>query len=512
MPASWAGERITVGERVFFAGLLAGGVERFVRAPSRRAVSDTLKNALVFSSQEGTRGLVYDLIVLGGGPAGYHGAALAGRKGLRTLLVEQNALGGVCLHSGCIPSKTWLQSAKIYAHAQNGAVYGVSAEGLHFDQKRVTARKNKVVRILGAGVKAKLQNANVDVVTAKGIIQGKDDAGFRIKAGADHYTGKNLLIATGSEPIIPPIPGLAAGLAAGTVKTNAEIFDLNHLPASLVVIGGGVIGLEMAAYFNAVGSRVTVIELQDRIGGTLDRELAELLYNNYRKKGVDFKLNTRVTAVDGHRVQFTSPAGDGAVEAEVILLSVGRRPLLSGFGLETLQPQIDHGRLVVDRSGRTSVPGLYAAGDVNGLSMLAHTAYREAEVCIDRMLGGTEEVNYEAIPAVIYTDPEVASVGETAESAARKGLAVQTIKVSMRYSGRYVAEHEGGDGICKLVVARGDRRLLGVHLIAEYASELIYGAGFMIDRKLTTEELGKVVFPHPTVGEIIKEAALQNDG
>ena len=155
-----------------------------------------------------------------------------------------------------------------------------------------------------------------------------------------------------------------------------------------MVIGGGVIGLEMAAYFNAVGSRVTVNELQDRIVGTLDRELAELLYNNYRKKGVDFKLNTRVTAVDGHRVQFTSPAGDGAVEAEVILLSVGRRPLLSGFGLETLQPQIDHGRLVVDRSGRTSVPGLYAAGDVNGLSMLAHTAYREAEVCIDRMLGG----------------------------------------------------------------------------------------------------------------------------
>ncbi|MBA2133061.1 dihydrolipoyl dehydrogenase [Capillibacterium thermochitinicola] len=453
--------------------------------------------------------MVYDLIVLGGGPAGYHGAALAGRKGLRTLLIEERALGGVCLHNGCIPSKTWLQSAKLFAHVQNGAVYGVKADGLHFDQQVVTARKNKVVRILSAGVKTKLQNANVEVVTAKGEIQGKDEDGFRIKAGADNYKGKNLLLATGSVPVIPPIPGLKEGLAAGTVKTNAEIFDLNHLPASLVVIGGGVIGLEMAAYFSAAGSKVTVIELLDRIGGEIDREIAGILYDNYRKKGVDFKLNTRVTAVDGSRVQFTSPTGDGAVEAELVLLSAGRRPLLSGFGLETLQPHMEQGRLVVDRAGRTSVPGLYAAGDVNGRSMLAHTAYREAEVCIDRILGGTEEVNYEAIPAVIYTDPEVASVGETAESAARKGLAVQTVKVSMRYSGRYVAEHEGGDGICKLVVNRGDRRLLGVHLIAEYASELIYGAGLMIDRELRIDEIEKIVFPHPTVSEIIKEAALQ---
>ncbi len=453
--------------------------------------------------------MVYDVIVLGGGPAGYHGATLAGKKGLQTLLVEAKELGGVCLHSGCIPSKTWLQSAKIFAHAQNGAAYGIKAEGLSFDQRRVTARKNKVVRILNAGVKTKLQNANVQVVTAKGAILGNNSTGFQVKAGSEYYTGKNLLLATGSVPVIPPIPGLAAGLEAGTVKTNAEIFDLDHIPASLVVIGGGVIGLEMAAYFSAVGCKVTVIEMQDRIGGEIDREIAGILHDNYRKKGVDFKLNTQVTAVDGPRVRFTSPAGEGEVEAEVVLLSVGRQPLLSGFGLENLQPQMDHGRLVVDRSGRTSVPGLYAAGDVIGRSMLAHTAYREAEVCIDRILGGTEEVNYEAIPAVIYTDPEVASVGETAESAARKGLDVQTVKVSMRYSGRYVAEHEGGDGICKLIVAHGDRRLLGVHLITEYASELIYGASLMIDRKLTIEEIGKVVFPHPTISEIIKEAALQ---
>ncbi|NLY90709.1 MAG: dihydrolipoyl dehydrogenase [Firmicutes bacterium] len=450
--------------------------------------------------------MVYDLIVIGGGPAGYHGANLAGKNGLKVLLIEKTALGGVCLNTGCIPSKTWLHAAKIYAEAKNGAAYGVRTEGISLDQERVTARKNKVVKILAAGIRNQLQKNNVQVVAAQGDIIGRDETGFMVKAGEDYYSGKNLLIATGSVPIIPPIPGLETALREGMVLTNEEIFNLSRVPASLVVIGGGVIGLEMAAYFNAAGSKVTVIELRDRIGGEIDPEIAAVLLGNYRKKGVDFRLNARVTAVERKRVKFIAGDGEEEVEAEQVLLSVGRRPFLSGFGLENLNPVLEKGRLLVDRSGRTSVPGLYAAGDVNGRSMLAHTAYREAEVCVGRILGRTEEVNYEAIPAVIYTSPEVASVGESAESAARKGLAVETVTISMRYSGRYLAEHEGGDGLCKLVFTRPEQRLIGVHLISEYASELIYGAGMMIDRKMQAEEIKKVVFPHPTIGEIIKEA------
>lgn len=450
--------------------------------------------------------MLYDLIVLGGGPAGYHGAMMAGKKGLQTLLVEKSALGGVCLNTGCIPSKAWLQSAKIYAHAQNGAAYGVHAQQLSFDQRRVNARKNKVVKILTAGVKSQLEKYKVTVVAAEGKIQGRDGTGFKIKAGEEYYSAKNLLIATGSVPVVPPITGLAEALQAGTVLTNEKIFAIPAVPASLVVIGGGVIGLEMAAYFNAVGSKVTVIEMQDRIGGEIDPDLAAILLRNYQKKGVHYRLNAMVTAVSAGKVRFTTGNGEEEVTAETVLLSVGRHPFFTGFGLETLSPVVEKGRLQVDRSGRTSVPGVYAAGDVNGRSMLAHTAYREAEVCVGQILGEDEEVNYETIPAVIYTDPEVASVGETALSAAEKGLEVEEHTISMRYSGRYLAEHEGGDGICKLVLAREDRRLLGVHLITEYASELIYGAGLMIDRKMTTEEMGKVIFPHPTMGEIIKEA------
>ena len=208
-------------------------------------------------------------------------------------------------------------------------------------------------------------------------------------------------------------------------------FGLNHIPASFVVIGGGVIGLEMAAYFSAVGCKVTVIEMQDRIGGEIDREIAGILHDNYRKKGVDFKLNTQVTAVDGPRVRFTSPAGEGEVEAEVVLLSVGRQPLLSGFGLENLQPQMDHGRLVVDRSGRTSVPGLYAAGDVIGRSMLAHTAYREAEVCIDRSWDGGSQLRSD--PGGHLYRPVASVVRPQSQPPGR--VDVQTVKVSMRYSG-----------------------------------------------------------------------------
>ena len=248
--------------------------------------------------------------------------------------------------------------------------------------------------------------------------------------------------------------------------------------------------------------------MQDRIGGEIDAELAAILLGNYQKKGVVFRLKATVTAVSAGKVRFTTDKGEEEITAQTVLLSVGRQPLLTGFGLETLKPAVEMGRLQVDRSGRTSVPGVYAAGDVNGRSMLAHTAYREAEVCVSQILGKGEEMNYAVIPSVIYTDPEVASVGETVVSAAENGLVADELKISMRYSGRYLAEHEGGDGVCKLVLAREDRRLLGVHLITEYASELIYGAGLMIDRKLTAEEIGKVIFPHPTMGEIIKEAVL----
>ena len=232
----------------------------------------------------------YDLIVLGGGPAGYNAAERAAHGGLKTLLIEKNALGGVCLNEGCIPSKTLLNSAKMYDHARHSEQYGVTAENVVLDHAKVVARKKKVVKTLVTGVAGKMKRAGVKVLSCGGEILGKTESGIEVKAGEETYLAKNLLIATGSTAVVPPIPGLREGLAAGFVVTNHEIFDLNELPKKLVVIGGGVIGLEMASYFNSAGSEVTVIEMLDHIAGETDREISKLLLEAYQKKGVAFKL------------------------------------------------------------------------------------------------------------------------------------------------------------------------------------------------------------------------------
>ncbi len=453
----------------------------------------------------------YDLIVIGGGPAGYHVAALAGKSGLNTLLVEKRFLGGVCLNEGCIPSKTLLYSAKVLDHALNGAEYGVKAENVSFDHQKVLARKNKVVKILTAGIRNKLKKNRVTILEATGEIIGQNQSGFEIKAGEELYTGKYLLIATGSVPLFPPIPGITEAREEGALLTSREIFDLEKVPSSLVIIGGGVIGLEMAAYFNAAGSKVTIIEMLDHIGGEIDREISEILLKNYKKKGVEFRLNTQVTAINKGEVEFKTGDLTGSIMADTILLSVGRRPFLSGLGIDKIGVVSEKGRIKVDEFCRTNIPGVYAAGDVNGRSMLAHTAYKEAEVCINNILGGNEGVNYNIIPSVIYTDPEVASVGETQASVEKKGIDYESVKISMRYSGRYLAEHEGGDGICKLIVDKQSRKLIGIQLISKYASEIIYGAGLMIEKEMKIDEIAKTIFPHPTVSEIIKEGIYQFD-
>ncbi len=448
----------------------------------------------------------YDLIVIGGGPAGYCAAERAGHAGLSTLLVEERALGGVCLNEGCIPTKTLLHSAKLLEYAQNGGKYGISAENVRFDHARVMARKDKIVKSLVAGVRAKLKAAQVTVVEAAAEIRGRSAAGYVIKAGDSEYTGRRLLIATGSLPAQPPIAGLAEGLQRGFVLTNREILALATVPATLAVIGGGVIGLEMAAYFQAAGSQVTVIEMLDHIAGETDRGISTLLQRHYEKKGVVFMLSARVTAVADNGVAVTAGGQEQFVPAEKVLLSSGRRPLVQGYGLENLGVVVERGAIATDSSGLTNLPGVYAAGDVNGRSLLAHTAYREAEVCVQNMLGRKDTMRYHAIPAVIYTNPEVASVGETEESTAARGLDAQTVTISMRYSGRYMVENEGGDGICKLVVDKKHQTLLGVHMIGNPASEIIYGAALMLETEMRLQDIKEIVFPHPTVAEIIREA------
>lgn len=452
---------------------------------------------------------MYDIIILGGGPAGYLAAERAGHAKMNVLLIEKRALGGVCLNEGCVPSKTLLNSAKIYEHAIHGEKYGVTSTGAAIDQKVVIARKNKVVRNLVAGIKGQMKANHVTVKEGFGEILGRENGIIKVKVGEEVFEASKLLVATGSEAIVPPIPGAKEGLQAGYVMTNREILNLEVIPKSLVVVGGGVIGLEMASYFNSVGSKVTVIEMLDKIAGPTDREISTILQKNYEKKGISFKLNCKVTGMPKGFVEYEDNGIKESVEAEYVLMSIGRRAVSTGFGLENLGVLTERGHIVVDSKGQTNVPGVYATGDVNGVYMLAHAAYRESEVVINNLTGKKDVMRYNALPSCIYTNPEVGMVGETEETCKAKGITYKTASVSMNFSGRYMAENEGGDGICKILVDPAHNCMIGCHMIGSYASEIIVTAAMLIETEMKIEDIKEFIFPHPTVCEIIREAIFQ---
>lgn len=443
--------------------------------------------------------LTHDLIILGGGPAGYTAAERAARGGLNTLLIEKRALGGVCLNEGCIPTKTLLYSAKIWHLTEDAKKYGIEASADQFLMDKVNARKNKVVRKLVAGIKGKMTNAGVTVVTGEGeILAPTTPQEYSVKVGEETYTAPRLLLASGSETSIPPIPGL------NTVDywTSREALESKELPKSIAIIGGGVIGMEFAAFYNRVGVEVHVIEMLPEILGGMDSEMGALLRAEYTKLGVKFYLRHKVTSVapDGVTVEFEG--NSFVIPTERILLSMGRRPVtekLSPLGLEM------EGRGVkVDATMRTSLPGVYAAGDVTGYSLLAHTAVREAEVAIDNMLGKDAQMSYRAIPGIIYTQPEVAGVGMTEDQLKKEGISYRKHQLPMAFAGRFVAENEMANGVCKILIGEDDT-LLGAHMLGNPASELIVVIAVAIERGIKAHELASVVFPHPTVGEIIKE-------
>ncbi len=448
---------------------------------------------------------MYDLAIIGGGPAGYVAAENAGAKGLRTILFEKRELGGVCLNEGCIPTKTLLYSAKMYEHAQGGKKYGVTAENVAFDYKKITDRKTKVVRKLVAGIKMKMEQHNVEVVRGDAYIENGDTTGIKITCEGESYEAARLLICTGSEAFVPPIPGIEGNEA---VLTNREILALTQAPASLVIIGGGVIGMEFASFYNSLGIPVTVIEMLPEILGGMDKEVAEMVRGIYAKRGVQFHLGCKVTAIEGTAVHYTDSEGNTfTAEGEKILMSVGRRAVLKGFGLENIAVEAERG-IKVDEYMQTTMPNVYAAGDVTGFSLLAHTASREGEVAVNHILGKEDKMEYNAIPGIVYTNPEVSSVGLTEEQATAQGIEYRVSKLPMTYSGRFVAENEGQMGLCK-IIADTQGYVIGVHMVGNPSGEFICAACMAITHKITVDELKRTVFPHPTVSEIIKEGLFE---
>ncbi len=446
----------------------------------------------------------YDLAIIGGGPGGYVAAERAGKKGLSVVLIEKNELGGVCLNEGCIPTKTLLYSAKLYDNALGSHKYGIEAKEVSFDFSKIMARKQKVVKKLVGGVGLKMKEHHVEVIKGLALINGRSTSGISISVNNTDILATNLLICTGSETFIPPIPGI--GTPGDIILTNREILELKEQPASLVIIGGGVIGMEFASFFNSLGTKVTIVEMMDEILTGMDPELSEMLRQIYAKKGITFNLSSKVIEVKGNEVVFVKDGKTESVKGDKILVSVGRRAVTKGFGLENLGVEIFRGGIKVDEKMRTNIPNVYAAGDVTGFSLLAHTASREGEVVVNNLTGREDRMRYNAIPGVVYTNPEFSGVGLTEATAKEKKIDYKLVKLPMAYAGRFVAENEGGSGLCKVLIGAKHGEVLGVHMVGNPSSEMIYGACMAIEMEMTLKEMEEVVFPHPTVSEIFKES------
>ena len=453
----------------------------------------------------------YYLAIIGGGPAGYTAAEKASKAGKDVVLFEQAALGGTCLNVGCIPTKTLLYSAKQYYNARNATKYGVSAQEVSFDYAKMAQRKTKVVRKLVAGIRQRLNNGHCTVVNGFAEVVSRTDEHVTVRCGEQEYVADNLLICTGSTNFVPPIPG---------VKDNAAVWDSTEalaataLPQSVVIVGGGVIGMEFATLYHELGVAVTVVEAMPTILPNLDHEVVSLLCEKYRKAGITILTDTKVLELQANKVITTG----GEYTAERVLISVGRRANLQG--LETLSDiEMYRGGIVVDEFMKTNLPNVYAAGDVTGKIMLAHVASRQAEVAVGRMLRQLplQRIAYNAIPSVVYTNPEIACVGMTEREVSKfyedmEGKSAEEVRdkyevrsLPMTYSGRFVAENEGDTGLCKLIIDKRQQTILGVHMIGNPCSEFVAAASFAVRMGYTVPEFEQVVFPHPTVSEILKE-------
>ena len=439
----------------------------------------------------------YDFAVIGAGPAGYVAAKKAASAGLKVVMVEKKKLGGVCLNEGCVPSKTLLEAAKTYHHAKHGSIFGVEAGSLSFDFGKAHAHKNSVMDRMRDGIAGLMKKNKVEVIEGEAkLVKG----GFSVNG--ESHEAENILLCTGSSPSIPPIPGIEAD----HIVDSTGILDNEQLPESLVIVGGGVIGCEFACVYASVGVPVTVLEAMPEICPNLDPEIAAILRKELENKGVTFLLGAKVEKFEGKSVSYNLEGESKEIESDLVLVATGRKPNVSGLGLEDIGLDFDpRGGVKVDPRGATNLPGVWAAGDITGQAWLAHAASRMAEVVVHNITGQKDQMRHDTMPAVVYTSPEVAVVGLTKEEAVDRGFKVKTGKIPMAINARYIAENPGEQGMCKVVLDADTNRLLGVHMVGGACSEMIFGAVAMLETELREEEIEEIVFPHPTTSEIMKD-------
>lgn len=455
----------------------------------------------------------YDVLVLGAGPGGYVAAIRAAQLGLKTACVEKRGtLGGTCLNIGCIPSKALLDSSELYHLAETRfAKHGIKTGKLGLDLAAMLARKDKVVKELTDGVRFLFKKNKIDSYQGTGKFVAPDKISVSSDAGAETtLRAKNVIIATGSEPIEPAF----LRFDGNTIVSSTEALAFDRPPEHLVVVGGGYIGLELGAVWKRLGSKVTVVEFLPRITPLADVEIGGLLHKSLAKQGIEFLLETKVTGAEtkGGKATLRAETKDHktiTLECDKVLVAIGRRAYTAGLGLETVGIVADPktGKVATDAKFRTNIPGVYAIGDVIEGPMLAHKAEDEGSACAEIIAGKAGHVNYETIPSVVYTWPEMASVGITEEQAKSKGVAYKTGKFPFLANGRAKAMDES-EGIVKVIADAKSDRVLGVHIFGPRAGDMIAEAVAVMEFAGSSEDIARTCHAHPTLSEALKEAAL----
>ena len=448
----------------------------------------------------------FDVIVIGGGPGGYVAAIRAAQLGAKVLLIEKDELGGTCLHRGCIPTKAMLSDAKLYDHVKSSTV--LKTEGLRVDMKELLLRKNEVVKRLAAGVQFLIKDNGISF--SQGMAKFLDAKTIEVESqkGKEQFKGQKIIIATGSVSAqIPNVP-----IDGKTILTSTEMLNLSSIPKDLLIIGGGVIGVEFACLFNGLGSKVTVIEMLPEIISTEDGEVIRGLATLLKKRKIEIHTETRVKEAKGKKGRSEVVAIDKEgkkilFKAEKTLVAVGRSPYTEGLQLDKIQIGMNGKFIKVNEKMETSLPGIYAIGDVTGRQMLAHKASAEGIVAAENTLGQQSKVDYSKIPNCIYTFPEVASIGLSEKQAKEKGVQVLIGRFPFQSNGRALATGDS-EGFVKVIAEKDLGQIIGFHILGEHATDLIGGPALALALEATAEEMGKTTQPHPTLTEAISEAAL----
>lgn len=448
----------------------------------------------------------YQLLVIGAGPGGYVAALHAARRGLRTAVIENREVGGTCLNRGCIPTKTLLHSSEIVSGINGGEKFGVGAEQVHFDLPAIFARKREVSAKLSGGIEGMFKAAKIDLLRGTGTVLGSGEVKFVGEEGEKVITADRILLATGSVPARPPIPGLDL---PGVLTSDELLEGCDHLYESLVIIGGGVIGVEFATFYADLGCKVTVIEGLDRLLPNMDRELGQNLSMILKKHGVDVYTNSLVSNVerDGEalKVNFTNKDATLSVSGEAVLCAIGRRAYTEGLFADGVSIERNGRSIKVDENYETSLPGVYAIGDVSSKIQLAHVASAQGTDCVERMLGGEGMTDLSAVPSCIYCVPEIACVGITADEAKAEGREVVSGKYVMFSNGKTVIR-DGDRAFMKIVADKTTHGIVGAQFMCEHATDMISEMATAIVNDLTVEQMLKVLRPHPTFEEGVHDA------